>query len=113
MKAPDFFISKIFVGQFAAFYIIVLDQIFVDCVGQVLRNMDLFAVGVDQRAAYKQLGVHLLRAVCQRLRQAGLQCLGKFSILQVGDQRQLVQLLHVSAQDAFVHALALLVDTQA
>lgn len=103
----------VFISQCAAVYIALLQQILINRRGKCRRDCYLCAVGIGQDLPRKQPCIHGARACGHRLCQPLLQGGGKFAERHIGDQRQLVQLLHLAAQHAFVHALAVLVDAQA
>ena len=105
-------IGIIFIRQFAALDIAVADKVFVDGRSQLRRDLDFAAVGIGKDFTKEQLRIDLLRPVSQGFRQAGLQRLRKLAELHVGDQRQFIQFLHLAAQHALIHALALLVNAQ-
>ena len=90
-----------------------MNQIFVDGVRQFFCDAHRLAVCILQIFPQEQLRLNLARPVGQNLRKASLQ---RFHILakrKIRNDRQLVELLHLSAEYALVHAFALLVDAQA
>ena len=100
-------------GEDAVLHIALFPEGGADLLRQLPRHPDPCPGGASEEPAGKQARLHRPGAAGKGRRQPLLQGLRESAELHIGDERQLVQLLHRPAQDAFVHAFALLIDTQA